>query len=573
KEETFGLLDHSGCCACPEHNPAVDGEALSLEPVVYEGAVGLTAAFRPFDGAPIPLAAGPLPGPGVVAVTGLTPSAAPYDRSVGFSRYFPSLPATFYEVDRFTILSLDLQPDVDLSGSVDAGDAAALAADWDRTWLIPAGTNAFPLKVFNDVALPGVYTLALDGPSNVVARYGNVTVRGGESNAVAFPPGPTAETVLVQAEGPGEAVLTLSFQGTGAASGISCEASLKMTAVAVTLEPVTTENSPEVYNPCGIATGGIGYYKINVEPAALFPDDKISWSVVSGGVSFVGNCNTGRLVAVKGGSTEGAFKLEVELEGVNFPTNPCIAGMVLEPKTVPVTVWIVRDDNGNNAACSEGRVQELLSGANAIFKQCAMTFHVNGAIQYTNSSALLDIDFTNGWSGELESIRNIETETGGIELYYINQFVFDDEPDDHFLGVEDMQGIVITSIISDKTLAHEIGHACGLLDIYPYRSVSNTLERVVTGPVTADRLPQDWGAGYYPPDLLQAYLITYRLLMMGYEDPTITTTCDIPLGSVYGTWFDRLPPLFEGDVVIDVWEQSLAPVGLNSMGNRQPCHQ
>jgi len=37
--------------------------------------------------------------------------------------------------------------------------------------------------------------------------------------------------------------------------------------------------------------------------------------------------------------------------------------------------------------------------------------------------------------------------------------------------------------------------------------------------------------------------------------------------------FDRLPPLFEGDVVIDVWEQSLAPVGLNSMGNRQPCHQ
>ena len=93
---------------------------------------------------------------------------------------------------------------------------------WDRTWLIPAGTNAFPLKVFNDVALPGVYTLALDGPSNVVARYGNVTVRGGESNAVAFPPGPTAETVLVRAEGPGEAVLTLSFQGTGAAAVFEC---------------------------------------------------------------------------------------------------------------------------------------------------------------------------------------------------------------------------------------------------------------------------------------------------------------------------------------------------------------
>ncbi|HPB10106.1 MAG TPA: hypothetical protein PLT74_02510, partial [Kiritimatiellia bacterium] len=122
KEETFGLLDHSGCCACPEHNPAVDGETLSLEPVVYEGAVGLTAAFRPFYGdGPVPLAAGPLPGPGVVTVTGLTPSAAPHDRSARFSRFFPSASTTCYEVDRFTVLSLDLQPDVDLSGSVDAG--------------------------------------------------------------------------------------------------------------------------------------------------------------------------------------------------------------------------------------------------------------------------------------------------------------------------------------------------------------------------------------------------------------------------------------------------------------------
>ncbi|MDD4444153.1 MAG: hypothetical protein PHP81_03750, partial [Patescibacteria group bacterium] len=99
---------------------------------------------------------------------------------------------------------------------------------WDRTWLIPAGTNAFPLTVFNGVALPGVYTIALAGPSNVVARYGGVTVRGGESNAVAFPPGSTLETVLVQAEGPGEAVLTLSFQGTGAASVFECETQVEI---------------------------------------------------------------------------------------------------------------------------------------------------------------------------------------------------------------------------------------------------------------------------------------------------------------------------------------------------------
>ena len=253
KEETFRWLDHCGCCDCPGHNPTAAGEPQSPEPVVYEGAAGLTAVFRPFDGAPIPLAAGPLPGAGVVAVTGLTPSAAPYDRSARFSRHIPSVPTTFYEVDRFTVLSLDLQPDVDLSGSVDAGDAAALAADWDRTWLIPAGTNAFPLKVFNDVALPGVYTIALAGPSNVVARYGNVTVRSGESNAVAFPPGPTAETVQVQADGPGEAALTLSFKGSGAAAGFECETQVSVKAYGVELD----DGGIDIENP---ALNGIGTY-------------------------------------------------------------------------------------------------------------------------------------------------------------------------------------------------------------------------------------------------------------------------------------------------------------------------
>jgi hypothetical protein len=103
--------------------------------------------------------------------------------------------------------------------------------------------------------------------------------------------------------------------------------------------------------------------------------------------------------------------------------------------------------------------------------------------------------------------------------------------------------------------------------------VSNAVELAVAGPVTQTRVPQDWSGGYYTSDLMQANLITYRLLMMGYEDPTITTTYDIPLGSVYGTWFYRQKPLFEGDTAVEIWEQSQVPVGLDRMGDRQPCHQ
>ncbi len=313
KEETFKLFDHCGCCACPEHNPTVDGEALSLEPVVYEGAVGLTAAFRPFDGAPIPLAAGPLPGPSVVAVTGLTPSAAPYDRSAHFSRHIPSVPTTFYEVDRFTVLSLDLQPDVDLSGSVDAGDAAALAAEWDRKWLIPAGTNAFPLKVFNDVALPGVYTIALAGPSNVVARYGNVTVRSGESNAVAFPPGSTLETVLVQADGPGEAALTLSFKGSGAAV-FECETQVSVKAYGVELD----DGGIDIENP---ALNGIGTY-VPGSCRVNFINGTNVWQTAVG-ASFP---QTLELTLPHLGAAPGVSRVELELSGVSQLEGWCVNG-------------------------------------------------------------------------------------------------------------------------------------------------------------------------------------------------------------------------------------------------------
>ncbi len=53
-------------------------------------------------------------------------------------------------------MSLDLQPDADLNGAAGPVDAAALAAKRDRTWLVPAMGNAwFPVKIVNDVALPG----------------------------------------------------------------------------------------------------------------------------------------------------------------------------------------------------------------------------------------------------------------------------------------------------------------------------------------------------------------------------------------------------------------------------------
>jgi len=231
RTETSGLFSDSGCCACPAHNPRTAGT--SPEPVLLEGADGLAVSFRPNGGGvPFPLAQGEaVPRDGAVHIAGLTPSAAPLDRAARFTRHDPAAPQTLRETDRFTVMSLDLQPDADLDGQSGEGDAPALAADWDREWLIPSNTNVwYPVKVFNDVALPGVYSVAVTGSSNVTARYGGVLTRGGETNAVPFPSGPTEETVEVQAGGPGSATLTVSFRGSGALTNYACETSVDITA-------------------------------------------------------------------------------------------------------------------------------------------------------------------------------------------------------------------------------------------------------------------------------------------------------------------------------------------------------
>jgi hypothetical protein len=137
--------------------------------------------------------------------------------------------------DRFTVMSLARAFGLDLDGSAGgSGDEPALAADWDRKWLIPSGTNAwFPVKVFNDVALSGEYTLALSGSSNVVAHRNGTVVRGGGTAAVSFPQGSTAETVEVQAEGAGNATLTVSFRGSGSLTNYTCATSVDVTALGV----------------------------------------------------------------------------------------------------------------------------------------------------------------------------------------------------------------------------------------------------------------------------------------------------------------------------------------------------
>ena len=118
--------------------------------------------------------------------------------------------------------------------------------------------------------------------------------------------------------------------------------------------------------------------------------------------------------------------------------------------------------------------------------------------------------------------------TDGIEVYFIPGSGSPGEAK----GKWTRQGIIVKATGNATTLAHEIGHACDLRDIYC--TVSNEVIAVFYEGVKQSWMSQDWNNGtgcrFYDPMLAQHQAVK-RLLMFGKGDGE---KCDIPLGSVYG---------------------------------------
>ena len=359
--------------------------------------------------------------------------------------------------------------------------------------------------------------------------------------------------VYLEAVGNGTATVTFSFIGTGNAGGLNHADSITVTAYAQEFRQVTTEATPEgvLYNPCGIAEGGTARFQMSFLPESI-PGSKIVWSNAYGHVSFPEG-NTGRTVTVKG-EAAGAFRLEVEVEGILL--SPYAEGEVKLMRDVDVTVLIVRDDNGQNAAYTEDKVQSLITGLNKIYRQPAMTFRLAGEINYTNRTDWLNLTRTDGIWPDNDGMRRTLPRHGsqGLKLIFVNTIasVTTATSVTNALGGNNNPygTIVAAGHASPRVVGHEFGHACGLRDIFVE---DGRTPLKVTGEMDLLRMPADWGGGYYPPGLMQADLIK-QLLMYGWVEEGAGT--DIPTGSIYGVWHDLLN---------GVWKLDLAPVGLDNL--------
>ena len=144
----------------------------------------------------------------------------------------------------------------------------------------------------------------------------------------------------------------------------------------------------------------------------------------------------------------------------------------------------------------------------------------------------------------------------GLKMCFVNSIM------DDAAAFWNPYGIIIEASASAATIAHEMGHACGLEDIYSEYTGSNFVIEV-SGTISKIRMPDDWGR--YSSDTDQGDFVK-RLLMYGVDD---RDGVDIPYGDVYGAWYDaaNMDAAYTNS---NSWHTSLAPVGFHYHGNRHP---
>ena len=373
-------------------------------------------------------------------------------------------------------------------------------------------------------------------------------------------------------------------------SGVRASAGKRFTIIEPTVEPITDDSwsiadfagdgrfHSYLYNPCGIAVGKTALFKVDVLPED-YPDSEIVWTtnMCEGAVRFVGsNVNTGRVVTVEGVSA-GDAQLEIHF-GDAVSSMPKFEFKVLEPRTVKLRAWVIGRDS---AWCRSGDdVRGMVATANDVFAQIGVSLQLVEPIVFTNIPAAcnvaLDEPNANQWSmGQLTSLTN---GTDGLECYFVNGIAASIPLD----GANHEGGMVLASTADGITLAHEVGHAFGLCDIYVSNEIftNSAVSLKVLGPEVmpcAEKMPWDWNCGcigggvggvrFYRKGITMQDVIG-RMLMNGVRQ-NYTAACDITFGNVYGVWYNGS---YKED---DDWTVGYVPVGIftSEIVNMCPVHQ
>ena len=226
----------------------------------------------------------------------------------------------------------------------------------------------------------------------------------------------------------------------------------------------------------------------------------------------------------------------------------------------PIDLYVVCNSDGSNPVMTGADFSALLPTVNAYYAQVGMSFYLRSQNMISNGTWRI-IEYGGVKADEL---RNVISATGGVKMFAV-EGVGDDA-----LAFTGEKGIIFTPSCSADVIAHELGHVCGLADIYIEKTFTNDANAKVTvtvdGAASSNRMPLDWGR--YEDRIPQAALIE-KLLMYG---DVSGTECDLSAGDIYGVGMSTVTNPVTGEVSYP-YELKMVPVGFWLHGNRSPQSQ
>lgn len=300
--------------------------------------------------------------------------------------------------------------------------------------------------------------------------------------------------------------------------GCAVSAEARYTVVAIKCEQVcnqTTDNS--VVNPCAVVYGGVpAVFRVDVQPES-YPDNLIHWSLSEPCASFR-HGNVGREVVLDAISNASADHGRVGRLFVSVGSSTVLGpGYTFDPevsaKTVTLRPFVVVDDKTGTNIDYRIALQALLPELNRIYSQVGVRFVVGQEVVSIVGKEFLNIDI-NDVDKQVDLCARIPGGVG-VPVCFIHGLK-DGYSKRRPLGMCVGSCVLVASLsVTAQILAHELGHAAGLSDIYD-RDASGI---VFSEDAVKSSLPDDWNVtgnvGYYDSGMKQEVLIR-RLLMFGH---------------------------------------------------------
>ncbi len=322
--------------------------------------------------------------------------------------------------------------------------------------------------------------------------------------------------------------------------------------------PITSEkHNGKRVNPSMCVTNRPATFKLYASGNVA---SDITWEATPSEGLTVGN-NHGTVCTVTPMQT-GTWTLTANIPGYEGGM-PSIQFEAVEETTTMVYAYILGNNGDYRTTAAE--VTNLIAEVNEIYEQVGMRFELAVVETQEVNPNLLEINARTVSEGAPLNICNLTQHADGLELYFIHTFNLDDVRAFNWLYNGESVGIIVPAGVSSLKLAHEIGHSCGLSDIYDVDpSIVGPFQPSISGPKRLAWMPDDWGSTspseHFYQDNLHKSIIS-ALLMLGMN----VNESDLSFGDIHGIWYQWVND-------VKVYETSLASVGVSTHINRHPHH-